>query len=379
MKAMNSNLLLNIVRRHRMLSRTQLTELSGLSVGAVSQLVSDLLSEGWLLEIGQGEYTGGRRQMMLCLNAQAGYAVGLKLMEASVACAITDFESRVLRYQEYPLESTVTPQKVVDQLAVILQRTLTDMRLDPERCLGVGVGAAGVIHSQHGIVHYSPFFGWQDVPLAELIAARVHYPIYVENDVNTLTVHEMLFGAGRHYTNFVVITIGRGIGMGIVINGQLYTGARGGAGELGHIMLHANPSRTLEALAADPAVINTVMHGRNTHGCRLTMQDVVALAQNHDRAAQEALAHSGNLIGMGIAMVVNILSPNLIIISGEGVAAGDMRLTPMLDSLHRHTFNGLLDDVQIRIQPIEEQAWARGAAMLAISKVFESPLTSVSF
>ena len=377
-KAMNSNLLLNIVRRTGMLSRTQLTEISGLSVGAVSQLVNDLLSEGWLLEIGEGEYTGGRRQMMLRLNPQVGYAVGLKLMENSVVCAITDFESRVLRYQDHPLDGDVSPQHVSDQLVAIIRRTISDARLDPERCLGVGVGVAGVIHPQQGIVHFSPFFGWQDVPLAALMAERIHYPVYVENDVNTLTLHEMLFGAGRHHTNFVVITIGRGIGMGIVINGQLYSGARGGAGELGHIMLSSKATnQSLESLAADPAVIDAVMAGRNTRGRRLTMQDVVALAENKDKSAIEALQKSGELMGIGIATVVNILCPNLIIISGEGVAAGELRLAPMLESLHRYTFNGLLNDVQIKVQALEEQAWARGAAMLAVSKVFESPLVAV--
>lgn len=380
-KAMNSSLLLNIVRRSGMMSRTQLTEISGLSVGAVSQLVNDLLREGWLLEIGEGEYTGGRRQMMLRLNPQAGYAVGLKLMETSVACAITDFESRVLRYQEHPLDTDYTPQTVCEQLAAVIQQTIADLRLNPQQCLGVGIGVAGVIHPQQGIVHYSPFFGWQDVPLADLMTASVHFPIYVENDVNTLTLHEMLFGSGRHQSNFVVITIGRGIGMGIVVNGQLYTGARGGAGEIGHIMLptgsNGNRMATLESIAADPAVIDAVMQGRNTHGRRLTMSDVVALANHRDREAQTALAHSGEMIGLGIAMVVNILCPNLIIISGEGIAAGELRLTPMLESLHRHTFNGLLDDVQVSVQPMEQQAWARGAAMLAISKVFESPLLAV--
>src|SRR5690349_3105471 len=100
-KAMNRNLLLNILRREGQLSRTQLTEISGLSVGTVSQIITDLLEKNWLLETGELESTGGRRQTMLRLNPQAGYAVGVKLMENRAVCAVTDFEARVVHYDDY--------------------------------------------------------------------------------------------------------------------------------------------------------------------------------------------------------------------------------------------------------------------------------------
>jgi N-acetylglucosamine repressor len=378
-KAMNRHLLLSIIRREGELSRTQLTEISGLSVGAVSQIINDLIGKNWVLETGEGDYTGGRRQMMLRLNPKAGYAIGLKLMENRVVCAMTDFGGTIVQYQDQAVTFDSDPYALRNVLAQVIDQTIASSGLAHSQIFGVGIGLAGVIYPQSGIVHYSPYFGWRDVPLAKLVQERLGLPVYVENDVNTLTLSELLFGAGRHQNHFVVITVGRGIGMGIIINGQLYQGSKGGAGEIGHIVLDVARSQadnaesgSLESLAADPAVIRTVRE-KDT-GRTFTLSDVTAAAQSGDPLARAALERSGEYLGVGLASVINILSPNLVIISGEGVSAGDFRLKPMMDALKRYTFNGLLENVEVVIEPTDDRAWARGAASLVISKVFASPL-----
>lgn len=378
-KAMNQSLLLNIVRQHEPLSRTKLVELSGLSGGAVSQITNELLGTHWLLEVGEGDYTGGRRQTLLRLNPSAGYAVGLKLMEDRVVCAVTDFAAQILYYTEYALGSVHYPKTSSETIAQIVETTVLDAEIPREKVFGVGIGLAGVIYPQTGVVHYSPFFGWQDFALSKLVRQHLNLPVYVENDVNTLTLSEHLFGAGRHHSNFVVVTVGRGIGMGMVINGRLYQGSRGGAGELGHIILSLPLARSgsaehgsLETLASDPAVVKAV---RAHKGDEIkTLADVLALADGGNVVAREALAQSGEYLGVGLAAVVNILCPPLVIISGEGVVAGDYRLKPMHDAMRRYTFNGLLDGVKVVVEPTDDQAWARGAASLVIGKAFESPL-----
>jgi N-acetylglucosamine repressor len=375
-KAMNRNLLLNIIRREIQLSRTQLTDVSGLSVGAVSQITTELLEKNWLLETGEGDYTGGRRQTMLRLNPNAGYAIGVKLMENRVVCAVTDFASKILYHNNFVVNDSEYANVTVDTIAQIVERTLVEAGVDRAQVFGVGIGLAGVIHPHTGIVHYSPFFGWRDFPLAQQVQKCLNLPVYVENDVNTLTLSEHLFGSGRHHDNFVVVTVGRGIGMGMVINGELYQGSRGGAGELGHIILNlplareqGNDSGTLEGLAADPAVIRQAKLPQ----VQTTLNDIVQAVENGHAGAADALMQSGEYLGVGLATIINILCPPLIIISGEGVVAGDYRLKSMFDAMRRYTFNGLLDDVEVVVEPTDDQAWARGAASLVIGKVFESP------
>lgn len=387
MRAMNRNLLLNIIRSQGPLSRTQLTDLSGLSVGAVSQIVNDLIEQKWVTEVGESDSTGGRRQVLLRLNPTAGYVVGLKLMENHVVCAVTDLDATVLNYLERPLLAIHDPQVIAETLSRTVIDALYQADIPRDRVLGIGVGLAGVINSVEGIVHYSPFFHWQDIPLAELIAENLSLPVYLENDVNTLTITEQLFGLGHDIANFVVLTIGRGIGLGMVLNHQLYRGHKGGVGELGHITMDPNgpacdcgKQGCLEALAADPAILRDVQQALNDGADSIlssnaTFDDVTRAAEKGDPLARDLMARSGHNLGMGLAIVVNLFCPSLIIVSGEGVTAGAHRLDPMLDTLRAHTFNGLLDGTETRIKPTDDQAWARGAAGLVVGKLFESPLT----
>lgn len=384
MKAMNRNLILNLLRGQGPLSRSQLHELSGLSVGAVSQITSTLITENWIKEIGEGDYTGGRRQVMLRLNPRAAYVIGLKLMEDRVVCALTDLETNVLYHSEQSLSYDHSPLAVGTALAMLVEQIIAETRHETYgQVLGVGIGLAGVIDYEAGIVHYSPYFHWRDVPLAQMISERIQLPVYMENDVNTLTLTEQLFGIGHEVANFVVVTVGRGVGAGMVLNHQRYQGTRGGAGELGHITLDLNGPRCdcgktgcLEAFASDKAVFRYIerMGGAAEIGKTLSLPAVTESARHGNRLAQDALAQAGRYLGLGLAMIVNILCPSLIVVSGEGISAGEYRIQPMLRTMRENTFNGLLDHVQVIVKPTDDQMWARGAAGLVIGRVFESPL-----
>lgn len=381
-KAMNRNLILHIVRGQGPLSRTQIVQISGLSLGAVSQITNDLLSQNWICEVGESDYTGGRRQILLRLNPHAGYVLGLKLMEERVVCALTDLETTVIEYVEMPLGANHAPEAVSAVLTATVEQTIRQAAIPREKVLGIGVGLAGVVDCTAGVVRYSPFFRWEETPLVKLMARDLNLSIYLENDVNTLTITEQLFGLGHNVANFVVVTVGRGVGMGMVLHHQLYQGDGGGVGELGHItvdrdgpLCDCGKRGCLEAVASDPAVIRDLEFSQ--HG-RLTMEQIVQKAEQGHRVAQEALARSGSFLGIGLATVINILCPSLIIISGEGVIAGDFRLKPMFEALRQHTFNGLLDNVQLVVKSTDDQSWARGAAGLVVGKLFESPLAGVS-
>jgi predicted NBD/HSP70 family sugar kinase len=323
---------------------------------------------------------------MISLNPKAGYVVGLKLMEDRAVCAVTDLEATVLNYVEQPVNSDHSFQAVAAALGRIINSALTEAQVPRERVRGVGIGLAGVIDTQTGVVHYSPFFHWKDAPLAQALARQLGLPVYLENDVNTLTITEQLFGAGHTRGDFAVMTVGRGIGLGMVLNHQIYRGTHGGVGELGHLTLvpdgppcDCGKQGCLEALAADPAVLRDVQQalaaGRSSIlNPESTIADVIDAANQGDALARESLERSGYYLGLGLSVVINILSPSLIIISGEGVVAGDYRLRPMFEAMRAHTFNGLLDHVQTLVKPTDDQAWARGAAGLVVGKLFESPL-----
>jgi len=390
-KRINRNLVLNLIKSHEPISRTQIARLSGLGLTTVSGITAELIEIGLAHEIGEGESSGGRRPVLLGLNRQAGFVVGVKLMEHAVSSALTDLDAQVLHHCVTPVkrpQGQWRPDDVVHTLIRAVETTVAEAGVDRHRVLGIGIGMAGLVDSESGICRYSPFFGWRDVALAEPIASHLGLPTYLENDVNTLTIAEQWFGYGHGVDHFVVITVGRGIGAGIVINGRFYRGAVGGAGEFGHITLadggplcNCGKRGCLEALASDQAIVRqaraAVALGERTRLAKegtLTLETVLQAAEAGDELAQRLLADSGRWLGMGIAMIVNLLNPQLIIVGGEGVQAGEYRFGPMRAAIRDHSFNGLADDLEVVIELSGDETWARGAASLVLQQIYRSPI-----
>jgi predicted NBD/HSP70 family sugar kinase len=208
--------------------------------------------------------------------------------------------------------------------------------------------------------------------------------VILENDVNALTIAEQWFGHGHDREHFCVVTVGTGVGLGLVLNGQFYRGVGGGAGELGHTTLvedgptcYCGKKGCLEMLASDRAVIRKAgpaMTDRTPGEEKLTLANLVAAADRGVVAARELLAESGHWLGIGIANLVNLVNPGLVIIGGEGVHAGEWRFGPMRQAFAAHVFDGLADQTEFVIEPAGDDTWARGAACVVLGEMFKSPL-----
>jgi predicted NBD/HSP70 family sugar kinase len=319
-------------------------------------------------------------------------------MEHAVATAVTDLDANVLYHQVNSLNIAIEggpgaaqPKLFLDGLVHAIETAIAASGVDRERLLGIGVGMAGVVDAELGLSRYSPFFGWQGVQIAEPLANHFKLAVYVENDVNTLTIAEQWFGYGHGVDHFIVVTVGRGVGAGIVVNGQFYRGAIGGAGEVGHMTLKPDGPRCdcgkngcLEALASDDAIVRlareSIAAGAQTilsqsSAQALTVEAVVQAADNGDQLARHLLAEAGRWLGTGIANLVDVLNPQLVIVGGEGVRAGKWRIEPMREAILQHSFNGLVDELEIIIEPSGDEGWARGAACVVLGKLFASPLS----
>lgn len=391
-REINRNIVLNLIKSRGPISRTHIARLSGLSLATISGITADFIESGLVHEMGKGESTGGRRPVLLRLNHGAGFVVGVKLMEHAITNALTDLDATVLHHRVTPLPTLkggqTDPETILPVLIKAIEATIAESGVDRQRVLGIGIGMAGLVNGETGVCRYSPFFGWRDVQIAAPITAHFGLPVYLENDVNTLTIAEQWFGHGHGVDHFVVVTVGRGVGAGIVANGQFYRGALGGAGELGHITLvedgppcDCGKRGCLEALASDPAVVRqakaAIALGERTGLAEiepLTLDAIVEAADAGDELARRLLADSGRWLGMGIATLVNILNPQLVIVGGEGVRAGEWRFGPMREAIRQHAFDGLADELEIVIEPSGDETWARGAACVVLGELFKSPV-----
>jgi len=386
-RAINRSTVLNIIKSEGPVSRTEIGRISGLSPATVSEITADLIAEGLIYEKTAGDSTGGRPPILLALSQDAAYVVGLKLAEAHISAAMTDIEANILSTLTVP----VTGMRIVDQavaaLAGAVERVIGESSVPQERVTGVGIGLAGVIDAEGGTCRFSPILGWRDVPLKRLVEERIGIPVYIDNDVNTLAMAEKWFGAGQGVDDFLVVTVGRGVGLGIVVNGQFYRGTRGGGGEFGHTVLapdgplcDCGKRGCLEAHVADPALVRAAREaaaqGRlpGVDPAGLTVERVTELAQAGNEVLRGIFDQAGRALGMGIANLLNVFNPALVIVSGEGVRAGDLLFGPMREAVARCVFDGLGEDTQIIIQDWGDEAWAWGAASLVLQEIYRSPI-----
>lgn len=375
-REINESLVLSLVRNSGPISRTDIAKAAHLSLATVSGITNALIEQGIIYEHQAGSSTGGRRPVPLALNTQAGFVIGAKLTETHIVAALTDLGASIVEQRVAPLGDDQRPEIIVNVLAALVD----DLRAPhpDHRIFGLGLGMAGVIDRRTGRCKFSPFFQWRDVPLAELLEERLGLPVVLENDANTLTLAEQWFGAGVGMSDFLVITLGRGIGMGMVLNGQLYRGAGGGGGEFGHVTMVPDGPRCacgkrgcLEALVADPALLHRF---QRAFGRELSMEETVSLARQGDVAAQSIFTAAGRTLGLAIADLVNIFNPPLIVVGGEGVRALDLFLEPLRETLQSHCFNGFFNDLRLVIEPWGDDAWARGAASLMLEELFRPTL-----
>ncbi len=400
MKEINLNIVFNLIRSQGPMSRSEIARHTGLSVGAVTGLTGELLASAFIREVGKGQSKVGRPSMSLALNPSASFVVGIKLVEQSsikpaeqsIVVAVTDLGAAVVHSRLTPANDLPDPQAAIEAIIQAVETSLEESAVPRSKVMGIGIGLGGVIDSQQGICCYSPTLGWRQVHLAQLIEQRLHLPVYIENDVNTLTIAEQWFGAGRGLSDFLVVTIGSGIGMGVVANGQIYRGSGGGAGEFGHLTLQPGGPQCacgkfgcLEALAADPAVVRMAREaleaGKNTAIAQvvqsadlLTFDHIAQVASLSDEVALEILVEAGRWLGLGLSYLVNLFSPQLIVLSGEGTRTGDARIESARQTMRQHIFNGLDKSPDLVVKPLGEEAWARGAACVVLNELFKHPI-----
>ena len=376
-RAINRSTVLNIIKTWGPLSRTEIAKRTGLSAATITTISAELLESNLVFEKEAGDSSGGRKPILLALNPRGGYVIGAKLTEDHISIALTDLEATLMDSRTIPL-AEVSQEAVLYSFRQVVSEILEANQVDHRRFFGIGVGLAGIVDPARGLLRQSPIFGWDQVPLADMLRASVGAPVYIDNDVNTLTLTELWFGRGQGIDNFLTVTIGRGVGLGIVLGGKLYAGARGGAGEFGHIVI--DPSGPicackkrgcLETYVSDPALVRQAQEAGLT---TVSVVDLVQLAEAGNEIARAVLSRAGETLGRALANLVNVLVPQLIILSGEGVRAGEWLFAPMRRSLEEQVLPDLRGDAHLEIDVWDEYAWARGAAGLVLRHLFESPV-----
>jgi predicted NBD/HSP70 family sugar kinase len=360
-------------------SRVSLARKLGLSSAAVTKAARPLIDAGYLTEHAATERTGpgaGRPAAPLSVCPDREFFLGIKLTGDELIGVVCDLTASVRAVVHQRLASA----SVDDVIASIssLAGALIDSGPFAGRTGRLGLAVSGDVDRSSGLVRYSPFLRWHNVSLAKLVADATGLVVTVENDVKALTTAEHWFGEGAGADSFALVTVGSGIGCGLVVNGRLVAGGHGVAGEIGHLTVDAagpvcycGGRGCVEAIAGTEPLVAAArtVTGEST----LTIDDAVALARGGDQGVTAVFARAGEAIGLGIAAVANLVGPSRIVVSGEGLAAYDLFETSIRAGFERQAF-GAAADCPLSIRPLPFEEWARGAAAVSIqSRVIPLP------
>jgi predicted NBD/HSP70 family sugar kinase len=359
------------VLAHGPLSRAEVGRRTGLSPGAVTKAATPLLEDHWIQEAGPppGERAAGRPATLLAVRAERAGFLGVKITAEQLFAVRTDLAAHPLATRRADLDSRDVGSVVlaIDQLIRRLSTGPAARHAPPIH--GLGIAISGDVDGHTGTVHHSPFLNWHNVPLARLIEQATGLPTIIENDVRALTVAEQWSGAGAGLSSFALITVGTGIGAGLSINGHVVTGAHGVAGEIGHLpvpgaqrMCTCGNTGCVESIAATQAIIEQARQA--TGDPKLSMTDAVRLARTGNPEVRAVFTQAAHALGLAIAAIANLIGPERIIISGEGVAFYDLYADQIRDTFTTQAF-GAAKDCDLIVRPLPFEEWARGGAAVA--------------
>ncbi|MEX0158978.1 MULTISPECIES: ROK family transcriptional regulator [unclassified Microbacterium] len=355
------------------ISRIDIARQTGLSQAAVTKAVAPLVAAG-LVDAPPASHrdgTPGRPVSPVSIVLEAMVMIGVKVNVDEVIAVATDLATTVLASERRALPAD-DPRTVIETISEIVDALETQLGASASAIAGIGVAVSGDVDSSTGIVRESNIMGWADVSLGDLLQERLPWPVTVENDVHALTIGEHWFGVGLGTASFAIVTIGRGIGSGLHLNGEVVSGAFGVAGEIGHLPL-ADPSLVcpcgrrgcVEAAASTGAIESAVSAAL---GRPIAIDEAVALAHAGDPDADAAFREAARLIGTAIATLVNLTGPEVVIIGGEGVSDFDLFEKTLHDAFDAHAF-GAAARCRILTRPHTFEDWARGASAAAIQSL----------
>jgi len=380
-----------ILRSGQAVSRPQLAGALEISLPTASAIIADLVSAGLALSAGRAESTGGRPALMVRLNPEAAYTVGVSISQMEINGVATDLAGNIKARLDNAV-SLAGKRKHIEPVLFKAIESLLSHRDLARRPVGIAVAISGIVDAERGVSKSLPFASdWYDVPLGEILSERFGLPVDVWNDVQAATLAELYFGTGQQHDHFLYLHIGRGIGLGVVAGGDLLRGSLGYAGELGHSVVdpkgpicYCGNYGCLESLASPPAIVagaaeaiqrgvQSVLANRlGGAGAQLTIDEVFEAAKKGDRLASNLLTSAGEYLGMAVANAANMLNPQVVVLGGilaDYDRFGSPRASVLIDAVARAFYSRLLpvlaQNTKLVVSNLGRHASALGAAAVA--------------
>ena len=376
LRRLNRRRVINALRQDGLISRAEIARRTGLSRSTVSSLVSELQSDGLVVEreepgAAHGEQ-GGRPPILLSFDRSAGAALGIDFGHSHVRVAVSDLSSNILAERAAPMDIDHAAHEGLDVALELIGEALAEAGIEPAHVIGAGLGLPGPVDQTDGVIGSSAILpGWVGVAAGEEMRRRLDLPVSVDNDANLGALAELTHGAGRGATEMVYLKVSSGIGAGLILGGRLYRGAGGVAGELGHVLVDPEGAvcrcgnrGCLETAASTGALLEML---RRSHG-ELTVAEMLRLAHEGDLGCRRVIADAGRVVGSAAAFVFNLLNPQRLVVGGDLAEAGDLLLDGVRESVRLAALPAAAETATVVAGVLGERAQVLGALALAVGE-----------
>ena len=370
-------------------SRHGIAEQLGFSKSKANSLIAGLVEQGLLAEAGLQRSSGGRRPENLRLHAGLGVVVGVDIGATSLDVAVLGLDLQVLAHHAEAADVREGPGVVLARVRVLVRELLARVGFEARQVLGIGIGVPGPVNFEIGQLVNPPLMpAWDSFSIRDYLREDYAAPVFVDNDVNLMALGE-LWRLKRSLSNFLVIKVGTGIGCGIVCHGEVYRGAAGSAGDVGHICVdqegprcHCGNLGCVEAMAAGPAITRMAVEAAEAGESpalaeclrvqgRIEAVDVGQASRAGDAAANAIVQRAGSLIGQMLASIVNFFNPSHVFIGGGITRIGPLFLAAVRQSVYQRSLALSTRHLEIQYTPLGAQAGLIGAGVLAMQETLK--------
>ncbi|MCO5291601.1 MAG: ROK family protein [Chitinophagaceae bacterium] len=366
---------------HNHLSSTELSELTGKSIPVTTQGLNELIKKGKVFESGFAESTGGRKPLLYSLTEGSLLIVSVAMDQLITKIALINEKNEIVgEIEKHNLKLADNPSSIAELIKIL--KNFVSRINKPDKVVGIGIGMPGFVDSLKG-VNYS-FLQTENGTLVEALENELHLPVFIENDSSLIALAELRWGAAYGRKNVMVINIGWGVGLGIISKGELFKGHDGFAGEFSHISLFDNQklcscgkygcleTETSLVVIAQKAIKKmtegelTVLKNLSENRIEEGARKILKAAKEGDKFSIEVISESAYHIGRGISILIHLLNPELVIISGIGSLAGKVWIAPVQIAINEHCIPKMAEHTEIKISKLGEEAALIGAAALVM-------------
>lgn len=379
MKSVNKSIILNKIRTSESISRAQIAKETSLTPPTVSSIVKELIDQGLVRESTLGHSSGGRKPTLLHINTDAFYVIGVDAGPERIECILTDLTGEILHRTSGMLPNSLSNERFISILIDNIYKILQISNVNQEKIIGIGIAMHGVVDVETGTSLVAPILNLKNIPIKDRLEEEFNLTVKVENDARAMALGESWFGGHDDVDSLVAVNIGRGVGAGIVLNGKLYHGSEGIAGEFGHMTIDINGVtcecgnrgclQTLvsgEAIAERGAVL--IKNGKSE---RLSGKDIFQMAEGGDQLCIHLLQETGRVVGIGLTNLIHLVNPSKIVLGGGVMNSQKYIMPTLLEAIQQRVLTDQARKTDVQVTALGSDATLLGAVSLLLVELFD--------